>query len=75
MPPYILLSLQSCWKGKKPISGAEHPIAYWNSCCSQLSKQDILRLHFLAMCYSQLKISVMIENGEERGNKPFDGFI
>jgi hypothetical protein len=46
-------------------------MAYWDSSYSQLSEQDIHRLHLLAICYSQLKISVRIE----RRGEPFDGVV
>lgn len=54
MLSYILLSLQSCWR-RKPISGAEQQIAYWNSCCFWLSKQDTQGWHFLAMVLQPVK--------------------
>lgn len=42
-------------EGESKFSGAKHQIAYWNSCCTELSKQDMQGGTFSRLVFDQLQ--------------------
>lgn len=40
-------------EGESKFSGAKHQIAYWNSCCTELSKQDMQGVAFSRLIFDQ----------------------
>lgn len=40
-------------EGESKFSGAKHQIAYWNSCCTELSKQDTQGVAFSRLISDQ----------------------
>lgn len=42
-------------EGESKFSGAKHQIAYWNSCCTELSKQDMQGGAFSRLVFDQLQ--------------------
>lgn len=40
-------------EGESKFSGAKHQIAYWNSCCTELSKQDMQGVAISRLIFDQ----------------------
>lgn len=40
-------------EGESKFSGAKHQIAYWNSCCTELNKQDRQGVAFPRLIFDQ----------------------